>query len=305
MSENLSKPGLSKLLSLIKDKKSAYPILYHIQGSIYLNDIRKYNGGTIFVSNFEENTSIYIQDIPGNLQLNVIIVKVENKYKGDTNKDRAVTIYINGQKHLLDGHGGSYANLFICNGLAYIDTHNIYDDVGNILYQCNAGKGRPIIKGGKELLDDINIDHIFTDKYYYEFQSVKQGGGRDGNEKQFIVLPAGLLPPPTGYLDGDKNKMEWIKHFRVSEGNSDIIAAYIHPTYLVFSKDSYFNAYSEDLIVYKTDSIYGNMEGRIILNNVQELAGRYVYYVCEMALSIDFSIDYYNPYRGSYLVELV
>lgn len=305
MSEVLSKTGLYKLLGLLGKKSREYPIMYHNSGSLEVDILKKYNGGTILVESLDSNyTTLDFSKGSEYLMGDWTIAKVgdvpNNSY---FNEWEIELIFPGEQKRLLDGHQGSYAKVFTnIGGVAY-NIHNIYDNVGHILY-CSRSDLKPITKGGKEMLVGITSDYTFEKNGNpYPVSSIMQGLGRDGNEKFFGAYYYGEVPS-NGDYHGNSDILCMVNKFDV-DTEGDILAGYAYPLYMIFSKDSYLDLGSEDLIVYKLEGENRWFEGRILLQNLKSLQGYKIYFLCEVNLSLYSHIGLGENYSGSYRIILV
>lgn len=308
MSEMLSKPGLYKLLRLLGKNKQDYPIMHHNSGSIDINVLKKFNGGTILAeSPTGQITSLDFNGVSNDLKGDWTIAKVGGGVGlGVYDEWEVELIFPGGQEGLLDGHKGSYAKVFANNGSIYYNIHNIYDNVGHLLYNPFSGL-KPITKGGKELIAGITSEYTFEENGgFYPVSSIRQGRGRDGNEKFYGAYYYGDVPSNGNYYgNSDIMKMFNLFGVEIEENGGNILHGYAYPLYLIFSKDSYLDLNSDELIIYKMEGENRFFEGRTLIQNLQSLQGYKIYFLCELSLSLTTDVEFYGNYSGSYRITLI
>ena len=308
MSEMLSKPGLYKLLRLMGKNKQDYPIMYHNSGTIDINVLKKFNGGTILVESTDRNlTKLDFNGVPNDLNADWTIAKVGDEFTNTGNRGWEVElIFPSGKVGLLDGHKGSYAKVFANNGDICYNIHNIYDNVGHLLHNSYSDL-KPITKGGKELISGITSEYTFEENgSFYPVSSIRQGMGRDGNEKFYGAYYYGDVPS-NGNYHGNPDIMKMVNSFgvEIEENGGNILYGYAYPLYLIFSKDSYLDLNSDELIIYKMEGENRWFNGRTLIQNLQSLQGYKIYFLCEIGLSLTADVDIYGNYSGSYRITLI
>lgn len=299
MSEMLSKPGLYKLLRLMGKNKQDYPIMYHNSGTIDINVLKKFNGGTILVESTDRHlTHLYFKGVPNDLKGDWTVAKVGEEWEVGLTFSEEL-------EGLLDGHKGSYAKVFANNGYTCYNIHNIYDNVGHLLYNSYSGL-KPITKGGKELVAGITSDYTFEENGgYYPVSSIRQGEGRDGGEKLFAVYYYGEVPSNGNYY-GNPDIMKMVNLFglEIEQNGGNIQTGYAYPLYMIFSKDSYLDLNSDELIIYKMEGENRWFNGRTLIQNLKSLQGYKIYFLCEISLSLTADIEMYGNYSGSYRITV-
>ena len=274
--------------------------MYHNSGTIDINVLKKFNGGTILVESTDRHlTHLYFNGVPNDLKADWTVAKVGEGWE-------VGLIVPEGQEGLLDGHKGSYAKVFANNGDICYNIHNIYDNVGHLLHNSYSDL-KPITKGGKELIAGITSEYTFEENGgFYPVSSIRQEMGRDGNEKFYGDYYYGNVPSNGNYHD-NPDIMKMVNSFgvEIEQNGGNIQTGYAYPLYLIFSKDSYLDLNSNELIVYKMEGENRLFNGRTLIQNLQSLQGYKIYFLCEISLSLTADIEMYGNYSGSYRITLI